>query len=140
MVYFNISYFIEISVKIVLFYISKQGFPYFVHVYIEFQYSRRFRSSHPEVFLVKSVLEKCNKFTGEHPCQSVILIKLQSNFIEIILRYECCPVNWLHIFRTPVDCCFWRSAQALYSLNANETFLMFTLEQIYTDSKLKVFV
>ena len=32
------------------------------------------RSSHPEVFLVKDVLKICSKFTGEHPCQSVISI------------------------------------------------------------------
>ena len=38
------------------------------------------RSSHSEVFLGKGVLKICNKFTGEHPCQSVTL---------------------LHIFRTP---------------------------------------
>ena len=36
------------------------------------------RSSHPEVFLRKVVLKICSKFTGEHPCQSVISIKLQS--------------------------------------------------------------
>ena len=36
---------------------------------------RNFRSSHPEVFLGKSVLKICSKFTGEHPCQSVILLK-----------------------------------------------------------------
>ena len=96
MVYFNISYFIEMLVKIVLLYISKPRFIYFVHVCIEFQYSRRFRSSHPEVFLVKSVLEKCSKFTGGHSCQSVSLTKLQSNFIEIILLYGCSPVNVLH--------------------------------------------
>ena len=41
-----------------------------------------YRSSCPEVFLGKGVLEICNKFTGEHPCLSGILIKLQSNSIE----------------------------------------------------------
>ena len=59
------------------------------------------RSSSPEVFLGKRVLKICSKFTGEHPCRSVILIKLQSNFIEITLRHGCPPVNLLHIFRTP---------------------------------------
>ena len=34
------------------------------------------RSSHPEVFLKKGVLKICSKFTGEHPCRSVISIKL----------------------------------------------------------------
>ena len=46
------------------------------------------RSSRPEVFLRKGVLKICSKFTGEHPCQSVI-------------RRGCSPVNLLHIFRTP---------------------------------------
>ena len=60
-----------------------------------------FRSSHSEVFLGKVVLKICSKFTGEHPCQSAVSIKLQSNFIEITLRHGCSPVNLLHIFRTP---------------------------------------
>ena len=59
------------------------------------------RSSHPAVFRGKDVMKICCKFTGEHPCQSVISIKLQSNFIEITLRHGCSPVNVLHIFRTP---------------------------------------
>ena len=59
-----------------------------------------FRSSHPEVILRKGVPKKCSKFTGEHPCRSLISIKLQSNFIEIALPHECSPVNLLHIFRT----------------------------------------
>ena len=42
-----------------------------------------------------------SKFTGEHPCQSVISVKLQSNFLEITLRHGCSPVNLLHIFKTP---------------------------------------
>ena len=36
-----------------------------------------FRSSHPEVFLGKGILKICGKLTGEHPCRSVISIKLQ---------------------------------------------------------------
>ena len=59
------------------------------------------RSSYPDVLLVKGVLKICNQFTGEHPCRSVISIKLQSNFIEMTLRHGCSPVNFLHIFRTP---------------------------------------
>ena len=62
---------------------------------------KTFRSSRPEVFLVKGVLEMCSRFTGEHPCRSVISIKLQSIFIEIALRHGCSPVNLLHILRTP---------------------------------------
>ena len=38
--------------------------------------SRIDRSSHQEVFVRKGVLKICSKFTIEHPCQSVILIKL----------------------------------------------------------------
>ena len=53
------------------------------------------------MFLRKDILRICSKFTGEHPCRSVISIKLQSNFIKIILWHECSPVNLLHIFRTP---------------------------------------
>ena len=51
------------------------------------------RSSHPEVFLGKSVLKICSKFTGEHPCRNVISI-------SIALRHGCSPVNLLHFFRT----------------------------------------
>ena len=35
-----------------------------------------YRSSHPEVFLRKGVLKIYSKFTREHPCRSVISIKL----------------------------------------------------------------
>ena len=38
---------------------------------------------------------------GEHPCRSVISVKLLCNSIEIRLRHGCSPVNSLHIFRTP---------------------------------------
>ena len=71
-----------------------------------------FRSSHAEVFLEKGVLKICSKFTGEYPCWSAILKKLQSNFIEIVLRHGCSAVNLLHIFRTfslrrLLADCFW---------------------------------
>ena len=59
------------------------------------------RSSHSEVFLGKGVLKICSKFTGEHPCRSMISIKLLCNFVEIALRHECSPINLLHIIRTP---------------------------------------
>ena len=51
--------------------------------------------------LSKRCSETCSKFTGEHPCRSVISIKLFCNFIKITLRHGCSPVNLLHIFRTP---------------------------------------
>ena len=56
------------------------------------------RSSHPEVFPGKGVLKICSKFNGEHPCRSVISIRL----LCITLRHGCSPVNLLHIFRTLV--------------------------------------
>ena len=57
------------------------------------------RSSHQEVFLGKRILKICSKFTGQHTCQSVISIKLQSIFTEITIRHGCSPVNLLHFFR-----------------------------------------
>ena len=45
-----------------------------------------FRSRHPEMFLDKGVLKLCSKFTGEHPCRSVISINLQSR--ETLEREE----------------------------------------------------
>ena len=48
------------------------------------------RSSYPEKFLGKGVLKICSKFTGEHPCWSVILITLLCNFTEIALQHWCC--------------------------------------------------
>ena len=35
------------------------------------------------MFLRKSVLKICSKFTGEHPCRSAILIKLLCNFYYV---------------------------------------------------------
>ena len=58
------------------------------------------RSSPSEVFLGKSVLKICSKFTREHPCRRAISVKLLCNFIEITLWHRCSPVNLLHIFRT----------------------------------------
>ena len=52
------------------------------------------------MFLGKGVLKICTKFTGEHPCRSVVSIKLQSNSIETTPRHGCSPVNLLHILRT----------------------------------------
>ena len=36
----------------------------------------------PRGFLSKMFSENMQQFTGEHPCRSVISIKLQSNFIK----------------------------------------------------------
>ena len=59
------------------------------------------RSSYPELFLEKVVPKICSKFTGEHPCRSMISINLHWNFTETALRHGCSSVNLLHIFRTP---------------------------------------
>ena len=48
------------------------------------------RRSYPLVLLRKAVMKICSKFTGEHPCRSVICEKVKS---EITLRHECSPVN-----------------------------------------------
>ena len=52
------------------------------------------------MFCEKGVLKICSKFTGGHPCRSVISIKLLGNFIEITLCHGSSPVNLLYIFRT----------------------------------------
>ena len=54
------------------------------------------------MFLAKDVLE--------HPCRSVISIKLLHNFIEIARRRGCYPVILLHIFRTLFLRHLWRNA------------------------------
>ena len=65
-----------------------------------------FRSSPPDVFLVKGVLKIHNKITGDHLCQSVC------SFVKIALRHWCSPVNLLKSFstlvlRTPLEGYFW---------------------------------
>ena len=61
--------------------------------------SASFRSSHPEAFLGKGVLKICSKFTGEHPCRSVIWIKLLCIFIAITLRHGCSPCKFAAYFQ-----------------------------------------
>ena len=64
---------------------------------------KMFRSSRPEVFLAKGVLKICSKFTGEHPCRSVISIKLQSNGFLLYV----CFILVEHLFlRTLMECWF----------------------------------
>ena len=70
------------------------------------------RSSPLEVFLGKVILKICSKFTGEHPCQSMISIKLLCNFIEITFQDGFSLVDLLHIsehlfIRTPMNGYFW---------------------------------
>ena len=75
-----------------------------------------FRSSHPEVFRRKGVLKIYSKFTRENTCRSVISIKSQSNFIEIILRHGFSPVNLLHIFRAPFLKNLWLTVFLLFNV------------------------
>ena len=63
---------------------------------------RKTLSSPPFVLLGKNVLKICCKFTGEHPCKSLISIKLLCRFIELTLQHGWSPVNLLHNFRTPL--------------------------------------
>ena len=80
------------------------------------------------MFLAKGVLEICSNFTGEHPCQSVILIKLLCKFIEITLRHGFSPVNLLHIFRTPFHKNTFRwllLKRGIIPFYAFQTFLLF---------------
>ena len=54
--------------------------------------SRSVTSSRLEVFLGIGVLNVFSKFTGEHPCRSVISA----------LRHGFSPVNLLNTFSTPI--------------------------------------
>ena len=60
------------------------------------------RNSPPEVFFGKGVLKIYSLFSGEHPRQSVISVKLGSNFTEITVQQRYTPVNFLYIVRTPL--------------------------------------
>ena len=46
----------------------------------------------------KSVLSMCSDVKGQHTWRRVILIKFQSNFIEITLFYGSSPKNLLHVY------------------------------------------
>ena len=56
----------------------------------------KFLSWQKKLIVGKDVLKICSKFKGEHPCQSVMSMKLLCNFIEITLRHGCSPANLLH--------------------------------------------
>ena len=70
----------------------------------------RIKSSHPELFLGKSVLKMCMQqilYTGEHPCQSAIY---WTHNLTWVFSYKFAPFCYLfseHLFRgTPLDSCF----------------------------------
>ena len=54
------------------------------------------RSNRTEVFLRKRVLKTFNKFTGEHPCHSVISINLQSNCFLCNGKIDCKCIKPFH--------------------------------------------
>ena len=76
------------------------------------------------MFLRKGALKKCSKFTEEHPYQSAISIKLQSNLIEIALRHGCSSTNLLRIFRRP----FLKNTSGRLLLNSIEKVSLKKLE------------
>ena len=55
--------------------------------------TKKCRRSRPEVFLRKGVLRICSKFTGEHPCRSVISIKLLSTSGWLLLEMLFCSMH-----------------------------------------------
>ena len=87
-------------------------------------------TSSPEMFLGKDVLKICSKFTGEHPCRSMVSIKLLCNFIEIALQHGYSPANMQHIFRTP----FPRNASGwLLGLLGFQNWMMFIVKFLVVD-------
>ena len=81
------------------------------------------------MFLGKSVLKICSKFTGQNTCRSVISIKLLCNFIKVTLRHGCSPENMLHIFRTPIYKNTYGGQLLLYSDETNIEFLIIAKSQ-----------
>ena len=66
-----------------------------------FHLSCRIQKQPPRGVFRKSCSENMQRIYRRTPWQSVISIKLQSNFIEIKFWHGCSPVNLLHIFRKP---------------------------------------
>ena len=94
-----------------------------------------------EMFLGKGVLKICSKSTAEHPCRSVISIKLLCNVIEITLQHGCSPVNLLHIFSF-VFAIFYH----FFIFSPNETFknyekcFLFHLKSSFHPRHIQIFV
>ena len=71
---------------------------------VTFYLERHGRSSPPEVFFRKGVLQICSKFTGEHLCRSVI------SALVFSCKSYCIFVE--HLFwRTPLEGCFCQDSQ-----------------------------
>ena len=73
------------------------------------------------VFDSRFVFAFLQMFPGEHPSQSVILIKLQRNFIEITLRHGCSPVNFLLFQNTFSQEHIWTVASVFTICNTFQT-------------------
>ena len=58
--------------------------------------------------LWKRCFENIQQIYRKNPFRSAISIKLLCNFTEITLRHWFSPINFLLIFRTPLECCFWK--------------------------------
>ena len=58
------------------------------------------RSSSPDVFCKKGVLENFAKFTGKHPCQSLFFLRL-ATLLKKRLWHRCFPRNFAKFLRTP---------------------------------------
>ena len=56
-------------------------------------------NSPPELFLGKGLLKRCSKFTWEHPCRSVISVKLQRVFSCKFAAYFQNIFSWEHLWR-----------------------------------------
>lgn len=61
--------------------------------------NKRYGNSPSEVFLGTGVLKICSNFTGEHPCQVVISIKLL-RIIPLLLTIESTSSAAISIFLT----------------------------------------
>ena len=57
----------------------------------------QFRSSHPEMFCKKGVLNNFSKFTGKHLCQSLLYFAI---LLKKRLWHRCLPVNFAKFLRT----------------------------------------
>ena len=84
------------------------------------------------------VLRMCWEFPGACLCMGVILIKLQSGFVEITLLCWCSPVGLLHVWghlpwRTPLEDCFWTEIilHAIFNL-------FFLIKYTFEDFKISV--
>ena len=84
------------------------------------------------------VLRICWGFPGAYLCMGVILIKLQSGFVEIALLCWCSPVGFLHFWehlpwRTPLEDYFWTEI-ILYAIFN----LFFLIKYTFEDFKISV--